>query len=47
MNLILKVFELDNQEFEPTDCYRIRFEKLTDMFGRLIIYDFQLYGTVF
>ena len=26
------------------DSYRVHFEKMTDFFGRIIVYDFQLYG---
>lgn len=30
---------------EPCDNFRFNFLKLTDFFGRLIVYNFQIYGT--
>lgn len=46
--LNIKIFEVGSNEnnFDSSDSYRLHFVKLTDFFGRLIIYDLQLYGTV-
>jgi hypothetical protein len=46
--LNIKTFEVSSNEnnFDPSDSYRLHFVKLTDFFGRLIIYNLQLYGSV-
>ena len=40
----LQTFEILKDEFEASDCYRLKFEKTTDFFGRIIIYNLQMYG---
>jgi hypothetical protein len=44
----IKIFNIENnltEGFELSDCYRFNFVKLTDFFGRIIIYKFDLYGS--
>lgn len=39
----LQTFEIKD-EAESCECYRMKFEKMTDFFGRIIIYNLQMYG---